>query len=301
MQFQFKKWFAQRFEITRIKHLHQREILIFFYKHGFLYLILILITFIAGINYANNLILGFCFLISAVLCISFYLTFKQLHQLQIEVYCPEIGQLGHHVVIKILIKQQDQLSRYLQIKAQNQLYQILVDQKQQQVELVLEASKRGKFELPRIEIFSTYPFGLVRAWTYLYIQQEIWIAPKSFDLVLEQQYLSRISHDEIEEFRELRAFQEGDSFQAVSWKQMARGQGLFIKVFENQLNQHLLEIDYAQIPCSDHEQKLSWMMALIELCEQQQRPFILYLPKQKLESGLNEIHSVLARKLLAQA
>lgn len=300
MQFQFKKWFAQRFEITRVKHLHQREILIFIYKHGFLYLILILITFIAGINYANNLILGFCFLISAVLCISFYLTFKQLHQLQIEVYCPEIGQLGHHVVIKILIKQQDQLSRYLQIKVQNQLYQILVDQKQQQVELVLEASKRGKFELPRIEIFSTYPFGLVRAWTYLYIQQEIWIAPKSFDLVLEQQYLSRISHDEIEEFRELRAFQEGDSFQAVSWKQMARGQGLFIKVFENQLNQHLLEIDYAQIPCSDHEQKLSWMMALIEICEQEQRPFILYLPKQKLESGLNEIHSVLARKLLAQ-
>lgn len=301
MQFQFKKWFAQRFEITRIKHLHQREILIFIYKHGFLYLILILITFIAGINYANNLILGFCFLISAVLCISFYLTFKQLHQLQIEVYCPEIGQLGHHVVIKLLIKQQDQLSRYLQIKAQNQLYQILVDQKQQQVELVLEASKRGKFKLPRIEIFSNYPFGLVQAWTYLYIQQEIWIAPKSFDLVLEQQYLSRISHDEIEEFRELRAFQEGDSFQAVSWKQMARGQGLFIKVFENQLNQHLLEIDYAQIPCSDHEQKLSWMMALIEICEQQQRPFILYLPKQKLESGLNEIHSVLARKLLAQA
>jgi hypothetical protein len=43
-----------------------------------------LITFIAGINYANNLILGFCFLISAILCISFYLTFKQLHGFKIE-------------------------------------------------------------------------------------------------------------------------------------------------------------------------------------------------------------------------
>ena len=71
------------------------------------------------------------------------------------------------------------MSRYLQIKAQNQLYQIRVDQKQQQIELVLEASKRGKFELPRIQIFSTYPFGLVRAWSYLSIQQEIWIAPQA--------------------------------------------------------------------------------------------------------------------------
>ncbi|MDQ1210573.1 uncharacterized protein (DUF58 family) [Acinetobacter baylyi] len=301
MQFQFQQWFAQRFEVAHLKTLGQREILIFVHQQGFLYLILILITFVAGINYANNLILGFCFLISAVFCTSFYLTFKQLHQLQIEIYCPEVGELGQHVVIKILIKQQEPISRYLQIKAQNQLYQIRVDQKQQQIELVLEASKRGKFELPRIQIFSTYPFGLVRAWTYLSIQQEIWIAPQALALMLEQQYLAHVSHDEIEEFRELRAFQEGDSLQAVSWKHMARGQGLFIKVFENQRDQHVVEIDYARIPCGDHEQKLRWMMALIGLCEQQQRPFSLYLPKQQLESDLSEAHSILARKLLAQA
>src|SRR5690606_40156381 len=66
------------------KQFSQRDILVFIYRQGYLYLILILITFIAGVNYANNLILGFCFLISAILCISFYLTFKQLHGLQID-------------------------------------------------------------------------------------------------------------------------------------------------------------------------------------------------------------------------
>ena len=68
---QLRQWMAKRFSLTSSKKLKQRDILIFIYQQGYLYLVLILITFIAGINYANNLILGFCFLISALLCISF--------------------------------------------------------------------------------------------------------------------------------------------------------------------------------------------------------------------------------------
>ena len=77
------RWMGKRFQIEDSKSLFQKDILIFIYKQGFLYLVLILITFIAGINYANNLILGFCFLISSILWMSFYLTFKQLYGLKI--------------------------------------------------------------------------------------------------------------------------------------------------------------------------------------------------------------------------
>lgn len=57
----FQKWFAKRFRIDHFKSLKQRDILVFIYQQGWLYLTLIVITFIAGINYANNLILGFVF------------------------------------------------------------------------------------------------------------------------------------------------------------------------------------------------------------------------------------------------
>jgi hypothetical protein len=60
----------------------------------------------------------------------------------------------------------------------------------------------------------------------------------------------------------------GDSYQNVAWKQVARGQGFFIKMFETQANHQYLEIDYQQIPAQGHEQKLSFMMGLIEQCEQ---------------------------------
>ncbi len=75
------------------------------YQQGFLYLVLILITFIAGINYANNLILGFCFLISAILCISFYLSFKQLHAITLDVVVDEVGKVNEAFKVRINLQQ----------------------------------------------------------------------------------------------------------------------------------------------------------------------------------------------------
>ncbi|MBJ9984903.1 DUF58 domain-containing protein [Acinetobacter sp. S40] len=297
----FQDWFAKRFRVDQFKTLKQSEILVFIYQQGFLYLALIVITFIAGINYANNLILGFCFLISAVLCMSFYLTFKQLHQLNIEVIYSEVGQVGHPLILKLHCKQKKPTARFIKIKIEAQEHVVLIDQISQEIELLFSPIHRGKFEFPAIQIFSTYPFGLVRAWTYLYLQREIWVAPQSLDLELEYKQQYQLNQHDLEEFRELRNFREGDSFQAISWKQVARGQGLFVKMFENESDQHQFEIDYHQIPCQGHEQKLSWMMALIELCEQRQIFYSLHLPTQQLEHGAGENHAIEARKLLAQA
>ncbi|PKD85569.1 DUF58 domain-containing protein, partial [Acinetobacter radioresistens] len=58
MQKHIQGWLAKRFRIDGQRTLKQRDILVFMYQQGYLYLVLILITFIAGVNYANNLILG---------------------------------------------------------------------------------------------------------------------------------------------------------------------------------------------------------------------------------------------------
>ena len=111
----WQNWINSRFKFDRSKTLQQKDILVFIYQQGYLYLVLILITFIAGVNYGNNLILGFCFLISAILCISFYLTFKQLHDLQIEVLTTEVGQVGEALQLQLHFKQDLAQARYLWI------------------------------------------------------------------------------------------------------------------------------------------------------------------------------------------
>ncbi|ERS04204.1 hypothetical protein Q674_00030 [Acinetobacter sp. COS3] len=298
---QVSQWIAKRFQVDSVKTLLQKDVLVFIYKQGFLYLILILITFIAGINYGNNLILGFCFLLSAILCISFYLTFKQLHDLKIEIVMPEVGQVNQPSIIRLMLKQQDKTVRYLRIESSQQEQMIFLNQVQQTVELPVLPQQRGLYEFGVIKVYSTYPLGLVRAWTYLYPKQKIWIAPKAQDWQKEHKNQPMSAHDSLDEFKELRALRQGDSYQNVAWKQVARGQGFFIKMFEAQANHQHLEIDYQQIPALGHEEKLSFMMGLVEQCEQLGDDYALILPHARLESGQGYSQLIQAKLLLAQA
>lgn len=297
----WQKWLAKRFQFEKVKQLSQKDVLIFIYQQGYLYLILILITFVAGVNYANNLILGFCFLISSVLCISFYLTFKQLHGLNIQVTVTEIGQVDECIELQLHFEQSQKELRYLWIKTDHYLEKILISELKQKISISFLAQHRGQFHYPNLMIYSVYPFGLVRAWTHLYLKKSAWIAPKAEIYHLEnKQYLNSPETD-MDEFRELRDFQIGDSLHAVSWKQAAQGQGLYIKVFELHQHEPNIEIHYTHMPSTQHEEKLSLMMGLIEQCEQMQCAYSLVLPHTELVMGRGEKHLLQAKKLLAQA
>lgn len=297
----WSKWTKKRFSFTRQKTLMQKDVLVFIYQQGYLYLVLILITFIAGVNYANNLILGFCFLISAILCISFYITFKQLHGLEIEVCYAELGQVGQPLRLDLYFKQSQPQARYLWVQVDEQIDHILLSDLQHRYTLELHPDSRGLFIYPTVKLFSVYPFGLVRGWTYLYLTGQSWIAPRAEYPTIEQQHSQQKQELEFDEFRELRNFRQGDSIQAVSWKQVARGQGLYVKVFEQHDDQHSVEIDYQHMPSSDHEEKLRLMMGLVEQCEQQQCAYRLLLPHAELPKGIGEQQLLQAKRLLAQA
>jgi hypothetical protein len=54
-----------------------------------------------------------------------------------------------------------------------------------------------------MKIYSTYPLGLVRAWTYLYPKQKVWIAPKAHDWQKEHKNQPTNANDSLDEFKEL--------------------------------------------------------------------------------------------------
>ncbi|ANF81519.1 hypothetical protein A3K93_04485 [Acinetobacter sp. NCu2D-2] len=294
-------WLKKRFRFQDTKTLKQKDVLIFIYQQGYLFIFLILITFIAGVNYANNLILGFCFLISAVLCMSFYLTFKQLHGLEIELVADELGQVGQSLHLQLYFKQKNIQPRFLYIEYEDQLEKIYLNALVQRCDIKILAKERGLFKYPNLKIYSVYPFGLVRAWTYLFHHAQAWIAPKAEMNDIEHHQASDHFHADMDEYRELRNYQLGDSLQAVSWKQVARGQGLYIKVFEQHQDDHRVEIDYAYMPSQSHELILQQMMGVIERCEQQNIEYKLILPKAELDYACGEQQLNKAKLLLAQA
>jgi hypothetical protein len=62
-----------------------------------------------------------------------------------------------------------------------------------------------------------------------------------------------------------------------------------------------MEIHYANMPSTEHEEKLSLMMGLIEQCEQLQCSYAVFLPQAELAVGTGANQLLQAKKLLAQA
>lgn len=118
---------------------------------------------------------------SAILCISFYLTFKQLYGLHVELITAEVGQVGQVLTLKLNFKQPTKTNRYLQIQWQQQQQLFYLNQTQQSIELAFFPQQRGIYQFDAIKIYSTYPLGLVRAWTYLNLMEKVWIAPKAYE------------------------------------------------------------------------------------------------------------------------
>lgn len=297
----WRKWVKERFQYSQPKTLRQRDVLIFVFQQGWLFLVLILITFIAGVNYANNLILGFCFLISAILCISFYITFKQLHGLNIELLVDDLGQVGVPIKLRIYLSQLHPQRRYLYLRMGDEIHKISFHSHKHVLELSILATRRGKLTYSEIQIFSVYPFGLVRAWTYLYPQQFTWIAPSAKDLLKENSTMAVQMYPDLDQFRELRNYIPGDALQAISWKQVARGQGWFVKKFEQHQHIREINIDYQAMPSLSHEEKLQYMMGFVEQCEQHHCAYNLILPNAQLDFNMGTEQLRRASQLLAQA
>lgn len=303
LQHTYQTWIKKRCVVEHRKQLKHGDVFIFIYRYGVLYVCLMALTLIAGVNYANNLILGFCFLISSIFCLSFYLTFKQLHGLTIELVVDEVGMVGEELVVQIVISHIHPINRYLYLLCENQRYPVWLSQTQTEhrVNISFTPHQRGRFELPIIKMISTYPFGLVQTWTFLYHSSPIWIAPKAIYRTLDNKTHTPQFILDVDEFRELRQFQQGDSYQAVSWRQLALGQGLFVKLFEKTNKPEHIEIVYDHVAGDSHEERLGVMMGLVQLCHRETLAYAMHLSTATLPTDSGVEHYRKAKLLLAQA
>ncbi len=298
-------WLTRRFALSSnsSKTLAQRDVLVFFNREGYLYLLLLIITFIAGINYGNNLVLALCFLFASLLVLSFYLAFQQLYRLTLSCEAPQLGQVGHVLPIKFNFKpQHQQLHLHLRCEYKGQLKKITVLKSPLVVEFDTIPLQRGRYDMSRLFFCSVYPFGIIRAWSFVYPQHEVWIAPQAIEVDLSP-YGFRSNQPQfqhgIEDFSHLREFQSGDALNRIAWQQYAKGRGFLVKQFE-QHQQQQLDFAYADMSMPLHEGKLGQLMYLVEQAALTQSGFSLSLPSQSLAFGQGEQHVKQAKLMLAQ-
>ncbi|MDN5733789.1 MAG: hypothetical protein L0H09_05870, partial [Psychrobacter sp.] len=109
-----RRWFAARAPKSDSATLTLRNVYIFFSREGLLFAVLLIITFIAGINYGNNLVLGLCFYLVSVWLISFHVTFAHVSGLKVQLIDVTMAEAGAPVWVTLkLISESRQPRRQL--------------------------------------------------------------------------------------------------------------------------------------------------------------------------------------------
>ena len=216
-------WFAARAPKSDSAMLNLRNVYIFFSREGMLFALLLITTFIAGINYGNNLVLGLCFYLISVWLISFHVTFAHISGLQVRLLDVTMAEAGAPVWVTLQLRNESRQPRRQLLLSFDQVgfeqvgfeqaakqksektgkkahknnkpspdnqNSILVTrlQSEQIIRLPVQTHTRGQLELPRLKIKTVYPLGIMRAWSYVYFARSVWVYPKPETFDWQAQY-----------------------------------------------------------------------------------------------------------------
>jgi uncharacterized protein (DUF58 family) len=149
-------------------------------------------------------------------------------------------------------------------------------------------------------IYSDWPLGLTRAWTYIYpenINAAVYPKPvptgDSRFRVTESGYgngESAGSGEGADDFSELKDYVPGDPMQRISWKSLSRGHGLMTKYFEGNSSPVSYIIDWNMIYAESKERKLGIMAHMIIDSEMKKMQYGISIPDITISPGMGRTH-----------
>lgn len=292
------RWLNRRIPPTNDIVLNQRRVFIFLTSHGGMMSLLLLSLFIAGINYGNNLLLGLCFFLSSLVVIGIHHTFANLSGLRITAVGSTPAFAGDMAGFTLRLSNPNGRDYYsLLLEWDGASEKIGLINSVNEITLYLRSQQRGRFHPPRLKISTIYPLGLLRAWTWLDIDLTAIIYPQPIasDVMpvgygdkeeAEHSHKRRAGSDD---FEGLKNFNAGDPLAHVSWKHLARGQGLLVKTYSDPITGSNA-LDYQAFVGMDKENRLSRLAWWVVKLSQQQQPFALKLPQQTLAMATGNSH-----------
>ena len=253
-------WLSPRQADSPPLRLSQRRIYVLPTKAGIMYAITLMLMLIGSINY--NLSLGYAltFLLAGLGIIAIVQSFRNLSGLQLAPARHTPGFAGGQVHFGIQLQsQRPRAGLQLELAGGLTSTHHLVDQHTAQ--LTLPATQRGWQTMPRLTIRSSWPLGLIKAWSHARFNERCLIYPAPSPQVPAWSATSgtgqRISLSEPDDFFGLRPHLSTDLLQHVAWKSSARlEEQLLSKQFATEKGESIC-FDLAHTPGATLEEKLS--------------------------------------------
>lgn len=288
----WQRWLDRRIPREVQVTLNQRRIFIFLTRQGGLAALVIAALFVGGINYANNLLLAVSFFLASLFVIAIHHTYANLSGLRITAVSASPAFASEEA--RFLLRLDDAREREhesLLLEWNGAVVPVAWVNGVQDVAVPLPTAKRGWFRPPRLRLSSTYPLGLLRAWTWLDLDMAaiVYPHPEASDAMPtgpgrdgEGERQRRRGH---EDFDGLRDFTPGDPLAHISWKHLARGRGLLTKTYASEeIGSDML--DWDALPGLGIETRLSRLAWWVVMLAQQNHAYGLRLPGREIAAGI---------------
>lgn len=279
--------------------LNSRRIYILPTRAGLMAVALLVVMFLAAMNYQNSLGLLLCFLLAGVALVSMYECHATLTGLIISSARVESAfALGRGELQLGLYNAANRTRRSLRLRAAEiePVFFDIAPLSGSLVTLRYQARTRGRQLIDRLHLSTDAPFGLFRAWTWLHLPLVALIYPAPVRLRPPPAPSGQPRHGEREqrlggedEFAWLRPFREGDALRRVAWKAYARGGPLMVAHYDAPAGaQRTLSLQpLRDLPI---ETALSQLADWVLECERQGESYELELPRIAVASGHGQAH-----------
>lgn len=278
--------------------LDRRRIYILPTRLGLAYAAMLLAMVLGGLNYNNNLGLGFAFLLVSLGLVAMHHCHGTLNGLALRLVASEPAFAGEDVRFRLLLENAARASRPQIELASGAVDGVRVDvpgSGSAEACIALRAERRGRVPLARFVVATRHPLGLFRAWAVVHpdYQGIAWPRPAERGRVPHgvetdtggAQDRARGDAD----FAGLRPYQAGDSLHRIAWKSYARGVGLHTKQYcGTDVVSHVFDWDALQ--GLGTEARLAQLCRWVLDAHEQGEAFGLRLPGERIGANLGPAH-----------
>lgn len=301
-----RRWADRRIPRADWQEFSQRNIFILPTGAGVVFGVLLLIMLITGINYQNSLIYLLTFLLGAILVAAMHQTHRNLASLRLTLVHAGEGFSGEPIPFRFraVAGNHDAVAISLSVDDQQIGQQHIPAGQTGDVVLSLTSGGRGYFRPDRVRVETRFPFGLLKAWSWVrpvscaIVYPRPVTAPETTSTVADGDDQADAHSVEGNDHANMRPWREGDLSQRVLWKRFARTGQMVIADWEGeQGSPHWL--DYYAFPGVDAELRLSYLAAQVLERGPDGSPFGLNLPGQIIDPDSGSAHVTRCLKSLA--
>lgn len=303
-----ERWIRRRTPHSHTVTLGQRQIFVMPNRYGLGMLVLILILFVMGTNYQNNLVLALSYWLLALFVLSVWFTYYNLAGIQLKAISSQSAPVREPLVYRLHLHSRRE--RYGLMMAGGDAAPQWLDRLSAHDHGVCEPVRaypaRGRYPAPRVRLETRFPFGWITAWTFWTpaLQGLVWpacvdhgVARLSAEGMQNQQTAQRprLERDALDAVRD---YEPGDPTRRILWRQFARRGALHVKSPPNvQGDSHQLDLE--QVSDLPLEQGLEQLAFWVTDCEAQEVDWSLRLGQWMLPSGRGDAQRERAMDALA--